>query len=174
MMNDSLQRIVFLDIDGPIINTPMFYLDPGASMLRAALNTQAIAYVKRLCKIANARLVTNSSHNYAVVDDPLTGAVRNLRQDLVTWGMPPDLFHVDWRTEYPNPSGATDTTRRLKAIQNWQDANGEADWVCFDDENFTNDKRLIRIDFDAGIDYAAYRKASKVWGFRKDPLWAGF
>jgi hypothetical protein len=179
------QRILFIDIDGPVINTPMFYLDSNCSMGRTQMNTQALAYVVRLCKIAGAKIVTNSTHNTHNLTDPLTGSVRTLKDDLIRWGVPKDLFHDRWRTNYPGYRG------RLSAIQDWindvsDEVNADAppvdnindtysniDWVCFDDEKFTNSNRLIVIDYDKGIDYAAYRKAAKVWGFRNDPIWVG-
>jgi hypothetical protein len=166
--DQKLQRIIFLDIDGPIINTPCYYLDSEASMQRTVMNTQALGYVVRLAKIGNAKIVTNSSHNYADV------GCRTLKDDLIKWGIKEEYFHKNWRTEYPNPKtgkfSASSANRRMIAIENWQDDNGEADWVAFDDENFTDNKRLILIDFDRGIDYSAYRKAAKVWHFRQDPL----
>lgn len=173
-MTKTVQRIVFLDIDGPIINTPMFYLHPGASMQRTALNTQAIAYVARLCKIANALVVFNSTHNTHDVPDPMTGDMRTIRTDMIRWGLNPNFIHTDWCTDYPQRYDG-----RLRPIQRWIDKqiaknpDVDYDWVCFDDEKFTDDKRLIVIDFDKGIDYTAYRKAAKVWGFRNDPIWAG-
>ena len=163
------QRIIFCDIDGPVINTPMFYLDHNCSMGRTQMNTQALAYVVRLCKIAGAKLVTNSTHNTHNLTDPLTGSVRTLKDDLVRWGVSPDHFHDHWRTDFPNYRGS-----RQYAIDKWiDDKDYDVDWVCFDDEKFTDSNRLIVIDYDRGIDYAAYRKAAKVWGFRDDPIWVG-
>lgn len=161
------QRIVFLDIDGPIINTPMFYLDPMCSMQRTQLNTQAIAYVKRLCMIADAKVVFNTTHNNHFIIDELTGINRSIKDDMIRWGLPDAMIHKDWRTNYPNWGDS-----RMRAVDEWIEGQGdsEIDWVAFDDVLFTNSKRLILIDYEKGIDYAAYRKAAKTWGFRNDPL----
>ena len=160
------QRIVFLDIDGPIINTPMFFLAMDCSIGRSVLNTQAIAYVQRLCDIAKAKVVFNTMHNTHDIADPLTGDIRTIRTDMIKWGLKPEVIHSDWMTEFPGF-----TQDRMVGIKRWIDSKDyEVDWVCFDDVNFTNDNRLVLIDFDRGIDNNAYRKAAKLWGFRQEPL----
>jgi hypothetical protein len=163
------QRLVFLDIDGPIINTPMFYLGHDCSVRRTWLNTQAIAYVNRLCAHTKALVVTNSTHNNHDIEDELTATKRTLKNDLVIWGLKEEYFHTNWKTNYPNAFG-----NRLRSITDWISDNSEGndieyDWVCFDDSYFTNDKRLVLIDYDRGIDYTAYRKAMKLFGYRHEP-----
>lgn len=108
------------------------------------MNTQAIGYVIMLAKQAKAKIVTNSAHNW---EETETG---DLKADLISWGMPEELFHDKWRTMYPWPDrrpliNAVDIPPhpRLEAINAWQKENGEADWVCFDDDPFTSDGRLI-------------------------------
>jgi hypothetical protein len=155
--NDGLtQKVVFLDVDGPLINTPMFYLDPQCSIKRTTVNTQAVAYVKRLCKLTGAKVVMNTTHNAHVMDG------RSVKDDLVRWGMPEDYFHMNWRTDYPS-------YRRGLCVENWLKANG-ADWVAFDDDKFTDDPRLVLIDFDLGVDKAAFNKALKHFGYRGDAV----
>jgi hypothetical protein len=46
-------------------------------------------------------------------------------------------------------------------FQEWIDDNGECDWICFDDEVFTDDPRLFVIDFDRGIDYDVYPESAE-------------
>jgi len=154
-------------MDGPVINTPCLFLHPGASIRRECLNTGALGYIKRFCNISGAKVVTNSMHNYENIPDSLVR--RTLKYDLIDWGLPAKIFHDDWRTEF----GKDASHNRLTAIHQWQAHNGPADWVCFDDVHFTEDKRLILIDFDRGIDHSAYRKALKVYGYRQVPLWLG-
>lgn len=171
MNDDKLQRIIFIDIDGPIINTPCFYIDPMCSVNRSVMNTQAIGYVNRLAQVVNAKIVTNSTHNSYLVEDILTGEKHDLKRDLIKWGMKEDLFHTAWRTGFPdNAKFNANSHRRMDAIEDWQEANGECDWICFDDDKFTTRKNLIVIDFETGIDHAAYRKAGKFWGIRKEPI----
>jgi HAD domain in Swiss Army Knife RNA repair proteins len=170
-MNDSkLQRIIFIDIDGPIINTPCYFLDGQCSMERTVMNTQALGYIADLVKSSGAKIVTNSTHNTHDVVDLLTGQNRTLKHDLVKWGLDTVWFHDNWHTSYPFAKGAKfseyTSHQRLKAIEQWQEENGESDWICFDDEPFTEDPRLIVIDFDLGIDEQVWRTARDFWGLK--------
>jgi hypothetical protein len=158
-----MQKIIFVDIDGPIINTPCYWVDSKASMHRSVLNTQSIGILNRLAKLADAKIVTNSTHNNFTVKE--TG--RTLKTDLIKWGLKEEYIHENWRTTFPWPDLESDplfpTHRRLRGIMEWEAANGQADWICFDDEPFVTDDRLFVIDFDCGIDYVVYVKVCKNW-----------
>lgn len=166
---------MFLDIDGPIINTPCYYIDGFCSIKRTVMNTQAIGYVMRLAELANAYVVCNSTHNTHDIDDPLTGNKRDLKTDLIYWGMKPEVFHKDWRTTYPYPdgmkmSGHPEGHPRMVAINHWLKKNGDYDWIAFDDDWFTKEKNLILIDFDLGIDKKAFEKAKSFWNIKESEL----
>jgi hypothetical protein len=169
-----MQRIVFLDVDGPLINTPMFYVDLQCSLKRTVFNTQAIGYVIQLCKIADAKIVMNSTHNTHMINDPLTAKERSIKDDMIYWKVPAELFHENYHTEYPFPRGRKfsdhSTRNRMLSIENWMDDNEEVDWIAFDDEKFTDDFRLILIDFERGIDHAAYKKALKFWELKEPDI----
>ena len=158
-----MQKIIFIDIDGPIINTPCYWVDGTASMRRSVLNTQSIGILNRLAHLADAKIVTNSTHNNFTVKE--TG--RTLKTDLIKWGLKEEYIHENWRTTFPWPDLEADplfpTHRRLRGIMEWEAANGQADWICFDDEPFVTDDRLFVIDFDRGIDYDVYMKVCKNW-----------
>lgn len=160
---ENLPRIVFLDIDGPIINTPCFFLDVNASVCRTVLNTQALGYVAKILESVNAKLVTNSTHNIYDIEDPLTAEKRNLKTDLIRWGLKPEHFHEVWKTAYPYPEYSKGESNRLISILQWQEENGPCDWIAFDDEHFTKQARLILVSELYGIDYEAYLKALKFW-----------
>lgn len=166
-----MQKIIFIDIDGPIINTPIYSVDPRCSMERSTMNTQAIGYICELVKLSDAKIVTNSTHNTHDVEDLLTGEKRTLKQDLIKWGLKEEWFHENWHTSYPFPNGSRfsehTSHRRMKAIDEWQEVNGEVDWVCFDDEPFTEDPRLVVIDFERGIDFDAFSVALKQWNLKR-------
>lgn len=151
-------RAVFLDIDGPIINTGCYSVDKQCSMQRTVMNQSAIGWVNRICRQANAWLVTNSTHNGHLCEG------RSLKDDLIRFGMDPDIFHTDWCTDYPERwSGGS----RMGCIEKWLDEHKEIkDWIAFDDAKFTYSKRLIVIDFDDGITYSKYSKGLKQFGFR--------
>lgn len=147
-----MQRIIFLDIDGPVISTPQHFMDYGCATKRSIVNTNAIGILNRLCNRAEAKIVTNSSHNYF---DTQTG---DLRADLIRHGIKSEHFHDDWRTKYPYHSKPMYHSRE-SAILEWQDRNGEVDWICFDDIQFTESNRLMLVDFDRGIDYPLFLRA---------------
>lgn len=168
MVNDDLQRIIFLDIDGPLIPSPLYNIDRLCSLRRSVMSTVAIGCILNLCNRADAKIVTNTMHNY---HDTSTGDLRN---DLIEHGILETYFHNDWRTKFPYDNIGSDfmtdlhniTHPRLRAIQQWQHKNGNADWICFDDELFTDDKRLIHIDFDKGITTDERNKAFDLWGIK--------
>lgn len=161
-MTDAPNRIIFLDVDGPIINTPCYFINHMASMERRVLNTQAIGYVIDVAKQANALVVMNTTHNTFDIEDEITGKMRTVKDDMIYWGMPEELFHSDWKTEYPNPIGAKmSENRRLFAVKKWLAKNGPYDWIAFDDEYFTSDPNLILINFDWGVDHEAHKKSSE-------------
>lgn len=127
-------------------------------MERSVMNQSAIGWINRLCRQANAWLITNSTHS------PYLCQGRTLKDDLIRFGMDPAIFHTDWCTAYPDKlSGGS----RLGCIGEWLDEHPDiTDWIAFDDANFTDDRRLILIDFDDGITYSKYSKGLKQFGFR--------
>jgi hypothetical protein len=160
-----MQKIIFLDIDGPVINTPCYWVDTSASVQRSVMNTQAIGIVNQLSKLSGAKIVTNSTHNNLTVHE--TG--RNLKQDLIKWGLMEELLHENWHTTMPRPRrrvSAENSSKRMWGIDDWIEHNGEADWICFDDEPFTENPRLFVIDFVRGIDYDVYLKVCAFWNIK--------
>jgi HAD domain in Swiss Army Knife RNA repair proteins len=147
-------KIIFLDIDGPIINTPLYYINPMVSFRRTHMNTAALGWISFLCKKTGAKIVCNSSHNYHHVDNL---DERDLKSDLCTIGrLDPDWFHPKWRTTYPYSRGEY---RRSAAILDWLDENKDPEvvsWVAFDDdwENFSEHHQinnLAKVVFEEGI-----------------------
>lgn len=164
-----MQKIIFLDIDGPVINTPCYWVDAYASLQRSVMNTQSIGIVNHLSKLSGAKIVTNSTHNNITVRE--TG--RTLRQDLIKWGLKEEHLHENWHSTMPWSRGrvsAESRSRRMWGIDDWIEHNGEADWICFDDEPFTENPRLFVIDFDRGIDYDVYLRVCTFWGMESKVL----
>lgn len=162
-MQSTLQtkRVVFLDIDGPIIDLKTYKSNPIVSYYRTGCNSQAIINLVKLCNEFDLKIVTNSMQNYYDLGND------SLQDDLVSWGIPLDLFHVEWRTIFPkvdykkvnsNVRGAG----RLYAIQQWLDSNPGYNWICFDDRKFTDDARLIHIQREDGIDSGYYDQAKEI------------
>ena len=144
---DTPDRIIFLDADGPIISTGCYGVTPYASSLRACMNQNAIGYLNMLVNHTKARIVTNSSHNYHEVKNN-DGGFRDLKTDLIRFGVKEEYFHkiAHKFPTYGKFSGGN--MNRLIAIEEWITRNETSQWVCFDDEIFTKDQRLIPIDFD--------------------------
>lgn len=171
-------KIVFLDIDGPVIPYGCYFVNRNASYERVFSNT-AIGYVKKLLELSDAKLVTNSMNNFydrieeifherdSFSDYTIT---HTLRDDLIAAGIPEDAFHNDWRTNLsggskpgPNP--------RLDAIYGWIKKNefyGEDKiWIDFDDEDFAPELDCcINIDFHNGITFENFSKACKIFNVK--------
>ncbi len=145
-------RLIFLDIDGPMIPSSMFFIDEMASWDRV-FSPISIAILNALVEKTGAKIVTNSSHNSL-----LTGN-NDLNVDLINAGVPANSFHKNWRTEYPSYP-------RDASLKKWLVDNDcrDADWICFDDVQFTDDDRLILVDFDTGLTTVHYNLAMKKFG----------
>ncbi len=152
-------NIIFLDIDGPVIPGPLYFIDPSVSMKRSMVSTIGIACLTSMIRAAGCKIVCNTMHNSHYVEG------RSIKDDLIRHGIDKDAFHSDWQTVF-GQFNLSRSFSRMDAINEWLAPNGDHGWVCFDDEKFTIDKRLIHIDFDHGITYDKYRKALKVFGIR--------
>jgi hypothetical protein len=153
--------VVFLDLDGPIIDLKTYKTNPIVSYYRTGGNSKAIENLVKLCDEFGLEIVTNSMHNYYQLGDD------TLQDDLVSWGIPVDLFHSDWRTIFPkvNYKEIKSTVRgigRLYAIEQWIKEHPGYNWICFDDRKFTEDPRLIHISRENGIDQGYYEQARKI------------
>jgi hypothetical protein len=149
-------KIIFLDIDGPIITSDL----PSFQVNRSHYNPKSIESLLKLISITNAKIVTNTMHN--AVD--LNG--NTIKNDLIKWGISENLFHKNWKTIYPfvDYSKLPSSKRgigRLVAINDWIEKNGSYDWICFDDRNFTDDPRLVLINEKIGIGEVEIKKALK-------------
>jgi hypothetical protein len=155
-----MQKIIFLDIDGPIIPTPMYFNDRSCALNFSQASNIAIACLNHLCEKSGAKIVTNTFHN--------TRKNPSVHEGLVEHGL-----NKDFLFSFNSSSGKTGfpvdslTPNRMNSISIWIEDFGPCDWLCFDDSNFTEDKRLILVDFDLGITYKEYRKASNLWGIKE-------
>jgi len=143
----KLNKIIFLDIDGPVISTSA---NAFVSYYRTDCVPEAIANLNLICELSGAKIVANSTHNYSLSP---TGS---LKTDLIRFGIKPEYIHKNWRTVFPR----IDYTKfncslrgigRQIAIDRWLSDFGYAEWVCFDDRKFTFSKNLIHIAAGQGI-----------------------
>lgn len=142
-----MNKVIFLDIDGPIIPIDVPMHD---SVYRTTCNKDAIEYLNLLCDETGAKVVTNSMHNY----EDWIGT--DLKDDLVNWGLDENFIHDSWRTIFPmiDYSKVNSKVRgigRLVAIDHWINYHGDTSWVCFDDRKFSEMANLIHIEDGRGI-----------------------
>ena len=163
-----MQKIIFLDVDGPLIPSPLYFLSILVSQDRSYFSTVAVAFINKLCMQTKAKIVFNSTHNSHEYFDNFDGKWRSLKMDAIRHGIKPEYIHDMWKTGYPNivPEDKFYAPKheRLRAIEHWQAVNEQVDWIAFDDEPFTKDPRLIVVDFDRGIDYDSYKSACAQFG----------
>ena len=153
--------VLFLDIDGPVIDLHTYNNNPEISHFRISGNQTAIANIVKLCTDYDLKIVTNSMHNYYNVYDS------DLKEDLTHWGIPENLFHTEWRTVFPNVDYKKVKSQvrgigRLYAINEWLSSHAGYDWICFDDRKFTDDPRLIHIQRNSGVDDGYHAQAVEV------------
>lgn len=155
-----MNKIIFLDIDGPIIPIDV---PPAKSIFRTTFLPESIEYLNLLCEFTGAKIVTNSCHNY----EDWTGT--ELSDDLISWGLDKEFLHSNWRTVFPfiNYKQVKSPVRgigRLVAIDRWIKSNGKTEWICFDDRKFTDSERLIHIEEGRGIKATHFNKALDILG----------
>jgi hypothetical protein len=145
-----MQKLIFLDIDGPMIPSGMSLIHPHASWKRM-LSPICVAVLKEMLKKSDAYLVTNSTHNVDLNGEP------SIRDVLISYGIPDEAFHRNWKTDYPDVS-------RDVAVKKWLAENGEYDWIALDDARFMEDTRVVYVDFDTGLTPAHYNEVAEMWG----------
>lgn len=136
MMNKK-KRIVFLDIDGPMIPSGCYLAYGVMASFSRKFSPIAVSCINRLCHEAKAKIVFNSVH---------CGAGQNLIDDAIREGIKKGHLHDHCLTKYPNANS------RLEAIEEWLDEhnNYEYDWVVFDDVEIGTNNQIL-VDFDIGI-----------------------
>lgn len=148
-------KVVFLDIDGPMIPAGQYLIHRQCSHQRIFAQIP-LAVLNEFCKRSEAKIVLNTTHNR-----PIDG-VPDIQQALVNAGISPDHFHpTDPQTAYP-------AARRGQAVKDWLAQHPEiTGWVAFDDSNFTDDENLILIDLDEGLNVRHMNMAFNVLGVGK-------
>lgn len=145
-------KIIFLDIDGPMIPSYMYLIDAMCSFNRI-FPQGPIAVLNRLCKETGAKIVFNTTHNSPWKDVP------DIEVAIVNHSLNPDyLYTDDLKTYYPQYP-------RDLAVKDWLRRHPDVtDWVALDDVRFTEDERLIWIDPDAGLHLGHLNRAVELLG----------
>lgn len=144
------ERVIFLDIDGPVIPYTMFLLDKMCSWHRV-IPTHTVAVVKEACERGNAKVVFNTTHNRSWEGAP------HIEEAVIAAGLPREMVHPDMKTKYPDIA-------RGDAVLEWLHRHPEVtDWIAFDDVKFTEADNLIWIDPDAGLHLGHLNAALDRW-----------
>ena len=149
----SAERVIFLDIDGPMIPCAMYLIDHLCSIKRM-MSPPAVAVLKELCKRTGAKVVFNTTHNSP------TGEAPDIEVALQMAGLPAECIHPTApKTRYPS-------LPRDLAVKEWLAAHPGADWIALDDVKFTDDPRLILIHPDEGLHTGHLNDALEHYGER--------
>lgn len=146
-----MTKVVFLDIDGPMIPATMFLVDHMCSPKRIFPQT-TVAVINYLCQKSGAKIVFNTTHNSDWEGvDPIQIAITKQ-------GLSVDHIHVDCKTKYPQRN-------RNEAVLEWLARHPEVEqWVALDDSKFTEDKRLIWVDPYCGVHIEHLNEALEQFG----------
>ncbi|UIS25288.1 hypothetical protein [Erythrobacter phage vB_EliS-L02] len=148
------ERILFLDIDGPMIPASYYLVDRSCSHYRRFPETQ-IALLNELCERSGAKIVFNTTHNQEWEWAP------PIHHALQAHGLKREhIRETNFKTRYPS-------LPRDLAVAEWlAENNPDADWLALDDVRFTDDDRLIWVDADTGITLVHLNEIADRWSLK--------
>lgn len=150
------EKVIFLDIDGPMIPYTSFLFNVHASFDQE-LDTRCIKVLKKIIEESNAYIVFNTTHNrmlYPSQQDKIPGLINQFEQHGLG-----DRIHKTVCTVYPD-------TDRLTAIRHWLSSNNpDANWVALDDVKINHDRACL-VDADLGIGMREYNHCAQWFGYK--------
>ena len=147
-------RVVFLDIDGPMIPSTWVLCHPMAAWDRTFPET-TIRVMNMLCERSGARIVLNSTHN-----DPMTDAP-DIVEALVAHGLERAHFHPQ------DPKTRCPALPRDESVTEWLARHPEVeDWIGYDDAVYSQNDNLIWVDPDSGLTLCHLNQALTRFGCR--------
>lgn len=168
-------RVIFLDVDGPLIPGRQYETRRGTH--RRGKDGKAIGYlfdpfcvkmVTHLAQTAGAAIVFNTMHN--------DRGIKALMADMAASGFDHALLHqTDPQTDFPargmsRAASFIGTYSRLKAITMWLDRNrGTTGWVALDDEKIAHPNAVL-VDFEGGVSSRHVDKALDIFGVKEGKL----
>jgi len=166
-------KIIFLDIDGPMIPGTHYLVNKMASF-EQDFCPRCVMVLRKILEKSNAKVVFNSTHNLHLYPDKKIGMPGLLtafeQYDLTKY------LHPSIKTVYPAQTRSDLVPRdctpspRLIAIYEWLHNHYDMSepnrvlWIAFDDEKIDH-KRAITVDFDAGLTMKEYDHAGKYLNF---------
>lgn len=150
-----MEKIIFLDIDGPMIpNTSfLFHKNPSFDQI---LDDRCIAVLKKIIEKSGAKIVFNTSHNRLLFPSKIAPG---LHKRFLEAGFGENL-HEYYHTTYPDVG-------RLTAIRHWLHEYGTPNllWVAFDDIPIDH-KRAYLTDSNLGIGWGEYQHSARYLQFK--------
>lgn len=148
-------KVIFIDIDGPMIPLRAYSLPENHMTIVARFDPVAVAMVNRLVTEADAKIVISSTWRQQGWD--------KIALLLRLNGIPLHHCHADWRTPYNGDAGQ----RRADEILEWLGDHPEiTHWVAFDDEPVP-EPGGVQCTMDDGLQWAHFDKARGLLGLKQ-------
>lgn len=148
LIGDSMSKVIFLDIDGPMIPVRAYWLPTQTKPHVSVFDPVAVSLLNKLIEASGAKIVMSSSwrkQGYDVVVELLS---KN--------GVDPKHLHEDWDTPWKFSS------QRIHEIKWWLDDHSEVThYVAIDDESLLTDfvPNAIQADTYEGFSLRNYLEA---------------
>lgn len=152
-------RVIFQDVDGPLIPGRMYYRKEARYDTEKACflyDPVAVDMLRTLCEKYGARIVFNTAHNEEKHEAMRYKARINGFED---------LLHEDCRTEF-----CVTNESRLGSCYQWIEKHPEVtEWIVIDDEKL-NDPHQVHINFSVGMTIDNFFMAEQLFGNKKAGL----
>jgi hypothetical protein len=145
-------KIIFQDIDGPLIPMRMYYNGSRPHNGKSFIyDPVAVDMLRTLCRKFDAKVVFNTAHNENPVDVMMYQATTNGMEDIMY-------------TQDPATSFDDLIVSRLYSIEQWLARHPEVtDWVVIDDYEIKTD-RLVQVDFRTGMTIDTFYRVCDLLG----------
>lgn len=140
-------KILFLDIDGPMLPLRAYAIRPAGSLRLHVFDPLAVALVNGLLTESGAKLVISSTWR-------LHGREK-FEREMADNGLRPADLHDDWRTPQFD--------HREDEIQDWLARHPTDAFAVLDDEDVKIDN-LVRVTFEDGIQWAHFTALCRLLG----------
>lgn len=147
------EKIIFQDIDGPLIPLRMFYRGfRPFDVARSAFvyDPVAVDMIRHLCERFNAKMVFNSAH----CENPHHVMAHQAKFN----GLDP-VLHPDCKTEF-----ISKINHRYDAIKEWLSRHPEVkEWIVIDDAE-VHPPRQVKVNYNLGMTIDDYYEAARLFG----------
>lgn len=149
---EGRMKVLFVDVDGPLIPATALLMDRGASFKRKIPELQ-VRILNEICARTGACVVMNTTHNRNFVGLP------DICDAMAAYGFKYEFFHNDCKTTYPV------WNKRSDSVRQWLASNpGVDDYVCIDDVICAVDGHMILVDPYIGLTLRHANEIIARWG----------